>query len=58
MKSLQIYRSEPDEMVKMCIGEIARDGRDIKEVHLYGGELDYNQIIKDIFESDEVICWW
>lgn len=58
MKTLQIYRSEPDELIWLCIRECSRDWEDIKEVTLSNGGMDYDQLIKEIYDSDRVICWW
>jgi len=58
MKTLHIFRSEPDELVWMCIRECSRDGGDIKVFTLFDREVDYDQFMKEIYESDRVICWW
>jgi hypothetical protein len=29
-----------------------------REVALHRGQVDYDQLVKEIFESDKVICWW
>jgi len=57
MDILHILRSEPDTMIRMLIKEISR-GFKYKEVCLYASEIDYNQLLKDIFQSEKVICWW
>ena len=57
MKILHILRSEPDDMVRMFI-EGGSQGEESKEVPLYLGEVNYNQLLKDIFENDQIICWW
>ena len=28
------------------------------EAPLYDGKTDYDQLVKDIFEAQKVICWW
>jgi len=57
VKILHILRSEPDEMVRMFIREISQ-GEDSVEIPLYRGEVDYDRVVEDIFDSDRVISWW
>lgn len=57
MKLLHILRSEPDDLVRRFIQGMSRD-RPSQEVRLYQGRVDYDRLVKDIFESDRVICWW
>lgn len=57
MKLLHILRSEPDDLVRRFIQGMSRD-RPSQEVRLYQGPVDYDRLVKDIFESDRVICWW
>ncbi len=57
MKILHILRSDPDDMIRLFIKEIsARE--ESKEVVLYQGAVNYDQLVKEIFESDRVISWW
>jgi len=56
MKTLHILRSEPDPLVRLLI--TGMPGGEKKEVSLYRGPVDYDRLVKDIFESDKVICWW
>jgi hypothetical protein len=57
MKLLHILRSEPDDLVRLFITGMSR-GQSAKEVPLHRGPVDYDQLVKDIFQSDKVICWW
>jgi len=57
MKILHILRSEPDEMVRKFIRETSR-GTESLEIPLYKGEVDYDQVVKEIFANDQVISWW
>ncbi len=57
MKILHILRSEPDEMVRMFIRKISQ-GEESVEIPLYRGEVDYDRVVEDIFDSDRMICWW
>ena len=56
MKVLHIFRSEPDDLVRLFIRGMAVETS--REVALHRGEVDYDQLVKEIFESDKVICWW
>jgi len=57
MKILHILRSEPDDLVRLFIQGTSR-GQSAKEVPLHRGPVDYDQLVRDIFQSDKVICWW
>ena len=57
MKILHILRSAPDDIVRKFI-EDAPQATESIERPLYRGEIDYDQLLNDIFESDRVICWW
>ncbi|MFH1964997.1 MAG: hypothetical protein ABIJ42_05590 [Acidobacteriota bacterium] len=57
MKILHVLRSEPDDMVRLFIKETSA-GEESKEVALYQCTVNYDQLIKEIFESDRVISWW
>ncbi len=57
MKVLHILRSEPDELVKQFIKGLSATSTG-REIPLHRGNVDYAQLVKEIFESDRVICWW
>jgi len=57
MKILHILRSEPDEMTQIFIRELSRDVVSSK-IPLYQGEVGYDELVKEIFDSDRVISWW
>jgi hypothetical protein len=57
MKILHILRSKPDDVVKKLMEEVSRREQS-KEVPLYEGDVDYDRLVKEIFESDQVISWW
>jgi hypothetical protein len=56
MKFLHIFRTEPGDLVRLLIRGL--DAQASREVALYKGQIDYDQLVKEIFESDRVICWW
>ena len=57
MNVLHILRSEPDALARRLIGKMSQDGAG-REVPLYMGQVDYDRLVADIFQSDMVICWW
>jgi hypothetical protein len=57
MQLLHILRSEPDALVRRLVEAMSKD-RTVREVSLTGGTPDYDQLVKDIFEAEKVICWW
>ena len=57
MQLLHILRSEPDELVRRLVEALSR-GKAVREVPLYGGSVDYDRLVHDIFEAKKVICWW
>jgi hypothetical protein len=57
MRILHILRSEPTELVRLLAGRMSQ-GETAREVPLFRGGVDYAQLVKDIFESDLVVCWW
>ena len=56
MKILHILRSEPDEMVRRLINELSTEEKNT-EIQLYQENVNYEQLVKHIFESDRAICW-
>lgn len=57
MKILHILRSEPDETVTEMM-EAITNGDHSKSTPLYNGEVDWSQLVDDIFSCDKVISWW
>lgn len=57
MKVLQIFRSEPDETVQLLSDAISKS-EEASTTRLYSGNVDWPQIVDDIFSYDKVICWW
>lgn len=57
MKLLHILRSPPDELVRRLVDGLSK-GETSKEVPLRAERVDYDQLVRDIFEADRVICWW
>ncbi len=57
MKILNIFRSEPNDLVKLLVDGMAK-GETKTDVPLFKGGVDYAKLVQDIFASDRVICWW
>jgi hypothetical protein len=57
MKILHILRSEPNDLVRRFIAAMPQ-GEGSREIPLYRGTVDYDLLVKEIFQSDRVICWW
>jgi hypothetical protein len=57
MKVLNILRSEPDETVEK-LGEAVSNKNQSSVTMLYGGQVDWEGLVDDIFFHDKVICWW
>ncbi len=56
MELLHILRSKPDELVRRFVDGMSK-GKKVREVKLYEGRPDYDQLVKDVFEAEKVICW-
>jgi predicted XRE-type DNA-binding protein len=57
MKVLNIVRSAPDDFVKKIINTFSEDKRN-KMIALYEGEVDWSDLVDEIFSHDQIICWW
>jgi hypothetical protein len=57
MKVLNILRSEPDETVERLGEAVSKDNQSSVSM-LYGGHVDWEGLVDDIFLHDKVICWW
>ncbi len=57
MDLLHIVRSKPDDQTRKLIDGMSK-GKQAREAPLYDGKTDYDQLVKDIFEAQKVICWW
>jgi len=57
MKVLNIVRSAPDDFVKKLINTFSGD-KGNKVIALYEGEVDWSDLVDEIFSHDQIICWW
>lgn len=56
MKILHILKTEPDETVEELTAAFADD--DVTTVRLEKEEVDWPDLVDEIFAADKVICWW
>jgi hypothetical protein len=56
MKVLHILKTEPDETVEELLAAFADD--EATTVPLFEGDVDWADLVDEIFASDKVICWW
>ena len=57
MKILHILRSEPDTTIKNIVASTT-NGDKSKTTELYKDDIDWSQLVDDIFSHDKIICWW
>lgn len=57
MKVLNLLRSEPDDMVAQCVEAFLEDDGS-KKIALYEENVDWSELVDEIFAHDKVICWW
>ena len=56
MQILHILRTRPGETVASRMKSFS--GQEGKMVALYGGEVDWEALVDDIFDAEKVISWW
>ncbi len=57
MKILHVLKSEPDEITERLI-QPSSEGNEVQEFEMYKGDVDYDELVKLVFESDKVVSWW
>ena len=57
MKILNVYRSQPDEVVEKLVEIVTRD-RESDSFDLFADSPDYDTLVDKIFSADQTICWW
>jgi len=57
MKILHVLKSEPDEIIK-GLKQPSSEGNEVKEFEMYQENVDYDELVKLVFENDKVVCWW
>jgi hypothetical protein len=54
---VHLLRSDPDETTRMLIEGVSRNMESV-EISLNRDVLDYDQLVRQIFDSGRVVCWW
>ena len=57
MKILNVYRSQPDEVVEKLVEIVTRD-RELDSFDLTVDSPDYDALVDKVFSADQTICWW
>jgi len=57
MKVLHLFRSPSDQFTEELIAKAFADHQNDRYL-LYVEQVDYEELLKRILESDKVICWW
>ena len=57
MKILNVYRSQPDEVVEKLVQIVTRD-RESDSFDLSVDSPDYDTLVDKVFSADQTICWW
>jgi len=57
MKILNVYRSQPDEVVEKLVEIVTRD-RESDSFDLSVDSPDYDTLVDKVFSADQTICWW
>lgn len=57
MKVLHIFRSKPDGETLKLVKILSRGNR-WQTTHLPRETVDYNELVKRVFDADKVISWW
>lgn len=57
MKTLNIVRSNPDEMTKKLIETFSQKEGDTVFT-LFDDVVDWSALVDEVFAHDKIICWW
>ena len=57
MRILHLVRSECDETAKILMQEVSTNVEN-NILPLFQGNVDYDQLLEEIFSSEKVISWW
>jgi len=57
-KILHILKSEPDDVQKTLMDTLSRDLHSLQVSLVDANDSVYDDLIDQIFDSDEVITWW
>jgi hypothetical protein len=57
-KILHVLKSEPDDVQKKLMDTLSRNNQSLQVSLVDADDSVYDELIDQIFESDEVITWW
>ena len=57
MAVLHILRSKPDPSTETLMNTIPVD-ESAKVIKLYADDIDWEAVVEDIFNHEQIICWW
>ena len=57
-KILHILKSEPDDVQKTLMDTLSQDCQSLQISLVDADDSVYDELIDQIFDSDEVITWW
>ena len=57
-KILHILKSEPDDVQKTLMETLSRNHQSLRVSLVDADDSVYDELIDQIFDSDEVITWW
>ncbi|MBW1649974.1 MAG: hypothetical protein JRJ44_04755 [Deltaproteobacteria bacterium] len=58
MKTLYLCKSKPEDITNKFMDIITPDKSNTKTVSLFQDNINWNDLVDDIFSYDKVICWW
>jgi hypothetical protein len=57
VKILHIFKSGPDGETRQLANALS-EGRESTEMARHSGDVDYDDLVKKVFENDQTVCWW
>lgn len=57
-KILHILKTEPDDVQKTLMKTLSRNNHSLQVSLIDADDSVYDELIDQIFDSDEVITWW
>jgi len=57
MKILHLFKGEPDTETRQ-LADALGEGHDADQISLAAGPVDYDRLVKQVFDNDQVVCWW
>jgi hypothetical protein len=58
MKTLYLFKSEPDDKTNKIINHLKTINPDAIAIELYKDDVDWDRVVDLVFIHEKVICWW